>query len=253
MLTLRKYHHLKQFNFDNLSKEEQRQILEYEIEQANQIKNFNTPNEPVEKKVFKTEFTVEEVKNYFDYFFEKEFKKKFIYTDNNSKSMNLLFMYFGRNAEFEKQKEGFSLQKGIGLIGGVGTGKTSVFKTFETLNKEYYKKHNSMIFSIRMFNCPQIVLDYKSDKDKRDLSKFLGNNFCFDDLGSEDFAFNDNLLKDILETRYHNRYSNNKILRTHFTSNLIFSQLNVKYGDRVTDRLLETTNFITLDGKSFRK
>ena len=260
MITQRHYNNLTRFYFDALNSDQQKQLLEYDIYLSNErdkraeLEKQNQLNNKTEKKIFQTTFTIDEMKKFFDFFYKREFGKDFIYTSENKYTLDLLLMYFGRNLDFEKENENYSLKKGIGLIGGCGTGKTSIFKTFETLGKEYYYKHHSNIFCFRMENSNQIALEYKSDKEKRDLLRFVKGDRCFDDLGSEDLVFGgENLLKDVIETRYHNRIVNGKLFKTHFSTNLKTSELRDFYGDRVRDRLNETTNFILLKGESFRK
>ena len=159
MITQRHYNNLKRFSFDALNSDQQKQLLEYDIYLSNErdkraeLEKQNQLNNKTEKKIFQTTFTIDEMKKFFDFFYKREFGKDFIYTSENKYTLDLLLMYFGRNLDFEKENENYSLKKGIGLIGGCGTGKTSIFKTFETLGKEdYYKKH-SKIFCFRMAYC----------------------------------------------------------------------------------------------------
>lgn len=72
--------------------------------------------------------------------------------------------------------------------------------------------------------------------------------FCFDDLGTEynaKFYGNEaNVMADIIHERY--ELFKTEGLITHFTTNLLRSEMKEKYGDRILSRLEEMCNFITL-------
>ena len=152
-------------------------------------------------------------------------------------------------------KNNYKLSKGLALIGSVGTGKTTIMKTFEKLGTDFYKKHNSTMFLFKMDSCNKLSIEYQSDQDKRDITNYIHGSRCFDDLGSEKNVFgSQNLMEQIMEQRYYEQVSKRNLnIKTHLTTNLDFNGLGERYGDRVQDRLKEQCNFIILNSKSFRK
>lgn len=258
MLNHKKYNFLKQYSFDSLNSEQQKFMLEYEIEQANENEKRKQvlKDQESKSKEVKTHpvITKTDVRNYFEYFYQKNNGIKFIETNYNKTQIDLICMYFARDKDFEKESN-YKLYKGLGLIGNCGTGKTSIIKAFETLAKEYYKKHNSLYFWFVMNSCNMISLEYQSDETKRDLTNYTRGSRCFDDLGSEQLVFGDkNLMKQIFEQRYIEQFNLQKPnSRTHFTSNFLPNDLGLKYGEHVKDRLKQMCNFIPFEGESFRK
>ena len=256
----RKYNHLKQFNFDALTADQQKFILEYEIEKANEQQRRREILEEQAKKgvpIEKTKIVVDydNVKKWFEQFYLKMFNKEFQYTEDNKLIMDLLFYYFAKDIRFEEFNPRFKLNKGIGIIGSVGTGKTTTMQAFEMLGNNFFKAYKSPFFLFKINSCNKISLEYQSREDKRDITNYCYGARCFDDLGSEKNVFGDkSLMEQILEQRYFEQITLRKQSNiTHFTTNLNLDELALRYGDRVFDRLQEQCNFIPLNGASFRR
>lgn len=157
------------------------------------------------------------------------------------------------------------LNKGIFMIGNVGSGKTEMMRIF-TANP-----YASYCF----VRCRVLVDEFKNRKkdDDRDIIKsysvlrksakphpynaeYLGTGF--DDLGTEDIPVNyfgntTNVMASILLNRYDYKHL---FKYTHITTNLPKTgskSLEEYYGTRVMDRIQEMMNIVVLNGKSRRK
>lgn len=188
-------------------------------------------------------------------FFEQIHHKKFIINEDNREVFRALCKYFAKDNSFSDSNLSsivglnFSLSKGIFLAGSVGTGKTSMMDVFMKVGVFLFQKLGYKHMLFRKYNCKKIVSDYmnKSNIEGQNLDKYHKNNIYFDDLGTEQKAYNHNLMQDILEERYDQRAI------TFLTSNLSLKDIEDRYDVRVRDRFNEMFNIIPLDGKSFRK
>ena len=189
--------------------------------------------------------------------------------DPNWQEMELhkiLFEYFFQSPDFEKR--GYSLKKGLLLMGGVGTGKTTAIKLFQGLvvNQDH---------RFGIVNCRHIVRDFRKQGEdvidkygrksftKRMASDGLGYEegmrpviWCIDDLGhgevvSKQYGNESNVIADILLDRYENFQRVGQT--THATTNLDPDGFEKIYGARTRDRMREMMNLIRVDGDSFRK
>ncbi|MDM1548605.1 ATP-binding protein [Empedobacter falsenii] len=190
---------------------------------------------------------------WFKKFWEFQNKKELIINDNNRDIINALCLYFAKDKRFEELDfiENPSLDKGIFLAGHVGVGKSSMLEAFRMLGDNHYKTFFNSSLLFRKANCKRIVSDYmdKHSEDGKNLSKYYkASPFYFDDLGTEQEAFNSyNVMQAILEERYDNK------VKTFITSNLGLKAVEEKYGDRVRDRFNEMFNILPISGDSFRK
>lgn len=147
------------------------------------------------------------------------------------------------------------LEKGILLYGGVGTGKTTLFRIFKRLADALdIKEGYNRAFAVEKTN--HIVLDVRERPNEVNISKYFNGNICFDDLGQEAsdakvYGNTVSVMGDILFNRY-DRFQNNGIL-THATTNLSEKELADKYGERIHSRAVEMFNWIQFDGKDLRK
>lgn len=153
---------------------------------------------------------------------------------------------------------GWSLKKGICLVGGVGTGKTTLMKMFAENQRR----------SFRVVPCRRVVEKFEETKSEairhfsRDnyrpdwtqtifLHKFTG--FCFDDLGTEavvkSYGNEVNVMLEILLNRYE-LFPN---VTTHLTSNLNADQVESQYGTRLRSRMREMFNMLELSGNDRRR
>ena len=193
----------------------------------------------------------------------KSLEPNFKINENNKKILKLLLLYFTGNELFSNELEEHtgnkgSLGKGIMLVGGVGSGKTLLFKIF--------KKYTGMlrVNSFQFYNALEII-DEVNISGINYLDKFNNNHdgiksnpiTCYiDDIAAANekvkhFGTDHNVIEQLLSIRYNilNRY--HKL--THISTNKFPSELADVYGERVIDRLIEMFNIIELDGKSFRK
>ena len=189
--------------------------------------------------------------------FEETYESiRFVYTllyyftnkDNFSKS-SLLYEYTSTN---------INLNKSLIIIGGVGTGKTSVLKTLRAMINQ-----NPQL-NLKFMTTKDVVSEYEStlQEDLFDFFDKLNNgNLIIDDLMSESIASRFGK-KELFEDILFKRCENNKII-TLITMNYLeefpnnadeaILELYQRYGQRVFDRILGNFNFIILKDKSFRK
>jgi DNA replication protein DnaC len=144
-------------------------------------------------------------------------------------------------------RAGIDPNKGILFIGGLGTGKTTVFKEC--------KKAGALRSTI--VSCPSVRAE--ASKGGMDaISKYeTVRSVVFDDLGKEGacshYGTKIEPVADLILFRYDN-WKDGKIGHTHFTTNLSIEQLCEYYDPRVVDRLIEMCNIINLSNKdSYRK
>lgn len=139
--------------------------------------------------------------------------------------------------------------KGLFLSGPTGVGKSVHMRILRTFLP--YK----MMYRVKP--CQEIALEYMEDGartlmyygrnyiDRYDNSA-VSQEYCFDDLGTEDevkyYGTTSNVLGQIILMRY-DLFQNQKI-KTHFTSNLTALQIEKTYGERVRSRLREMCNWI---------
>lgn len=176
----------------------------------------------------------------------------------NEPIFDLLCRYFtGHESVIEA---GYSLSKGICLVGGVGVGKTTLIKKFIS--------NQTQSFVVK--NCREIAEEYEKngelavDKYYTTIHTGSPDNFygqselgiCFDDLGTDtpkkNYGNLKNTMGDILLARYDKLIVHKKISpqMTHLTTNLSSDEIETIYGSRVRDRLREMFNWITFDPKS---
>lgn len=170
--------------------------------------------------------------------------------EGNLEIIKLLSLYFSGDAAFEEA--GYSLHKGILLLGPVGCGKTSLMRAF-SLNS-----HNAFA----VVSCRKVSDDYSSHgadalKTYSALKpvyphQYFGQTnigYCFDDLGTESsrkhYGNEMNVMADIILNRYEQLSLKGK---THFTANLDADQIGEQYGSRVRSRLREMCNVVAFDG-----
>lgn len=167
----------------------------------------------------------------------------------NRHIINLLSLYFSGDPAFETQ--GYSLAKGILLLGPVGCGKTSLMRLFSV------NSHNSFVLvpcrtvSDRYTDEGAQVLRTFSTIKQVQAQHYFGQTqagYCFDDLGTETtrkhYGNESNVLSDIIFNRYDQLALRGK---THFTANLSSDEIEQYYGARVRSRLREMCNVLMFD------
>lgn len=182
--------------------------------------------------------------------------RSFVIDDDNREQVKLLCQYFAGDAN--AIPSGFSLNKGLALLGNVGIGKSYLMAFF----------FQNQLQSYAMVNCRKIEGQWVEEagmKDKPSQGVILrysapiqaavnSNSFghlqlgvCFDDLGTETspskaYGEEKNVLAEILMNRYESGMSFNM---THVTTNLSAHDIGIKYGTRIRDRFREMFNVIS--------
>ena len=185
----------------------------------------------------------------------KHFEPNFKVTENNKQILKSMLQYFIGDENFNG-----SLDKGLLSIGGVGTGKSLLFKIFKeytmnVLNTNSYK----MFTSIEIINNVNVegtgYLKMFSDcTDESNISRPIT---CYiDDIASKNekvkhYGTDVNVIEELLSLRY-NVYSKHRKL-THATTNIYAKEMKEIYDARIVDRLIEMFNILELGGESFRK
>lgn len=178
----------------------------------------------------------------------------------NEEAVKLLCFYFSNDPRFE-ETEGFSLDKGLMLMGNVGIGKTHLMSFFFQNQNASYVMANCRRITDKWVNQDKNVIEYYSNPIPIALNtdpfgaQSIG--VCFDDLGTESspskaYGEEKNVMHDILLNRYENRLP---LRFTHITTNLSAHDIGLKYTTRVRDRLREMCNLIVFpnDAKSRRQ
>lgn len=192
----------------------------------------------------------------------------FIVDKSNSAVIDLFVQYIRKDEQFLKIDPSYSFYKGLFLRGGVGTGKTLLFKALHDLMADlrffssfkYQTKESPRdIFRIitsndivKRFSLDGYLIFHESHVDRKvDYKDLVRSSLFIDDIGSEPeavyFGARANCIAEVLLQRYENKSL------THATSNLGIDALEKVYGLRVFDRMREMFNDITLTGASRRK
>lgn len=160
-------------------------------------------------------------------------------------------------------------KKGLLIVGPTGTGKSTLFMTFQKIIEDAQPG-----YFLKMQSCREIK-DLWKTKDWKTINQLKGKNenkqivnpvrmeLVLDDLGMDvpfkDFGTEVDLTGDILETRY-NLFRDHGI-RTHATTNLstslksegkIINEIEARYGTRVYSRIREMFNILVLGGPDRR-
>ncbi len=151
------------------------------------------------------------------------------------------------------ETDGIDSEKGVGLLGSVGVGKTLAMRAVRMCLQQM---RSPRIFDINV--CASVFDDAEAARKRNDdgLAKYRAGNRCFDDLGEEKTVLHDygNRIEVLCETLLarHRRFEVNGV-QTHFTTNKSVAELEAIYGSRVHDRLFEMCNLISIGGASRRK
>lgn len=185
-------------------------------------------------------------------------EKKFIIDDNNRIVINTLFNYFIGNDIFCIEHD-IDLNKGILLCGGVGTGKSVLFRALKIYTAEILREN-----SFQTFQASEII-DSVNVNGIEPLEKF-GENLsngqprpitCYvDDIASKNekiknYGTEISVIEQLISIRY-NIYQKYRKL-SHFSTNIYPAELSKIYDLRIIDRLKEMCNIIELAGPSRRK
>lgn len=208
---------------------------------------------------------IETLIDLFNVHFRAIYGKRFIESDETKDNLNALLYYFVHDPRFLEHPNVIGnsstpdcANKGLLIIGGYGTGKTSYMRALEAAFRTIH------LYKFKTYSTNEVVLNFESHTNQGDINQFFESmnrgTILFDDLGAERVASNYGkfeLLKEILERRY----MRNKL--THITTNYppgfendvsaAIEAIGERYGARVYDRLFEMFNIVVFKGKSFRR
>lgn len=147
-------------------------------------------------------------------------------------------------------RQGMDLNKGLLLVGNVGSGKTLLMRSVRAAMQQAYGSQ----FGLRP--CAEMVRAF-SDGGYGDIEGWMtAPHVCFDDLGTESEAVHygkrTNLMAEVIEARYDRLQSGRKCW-THLTTNLGTDQIRDRYGERAFSRLRHMTNLVDLGAGSVAK
>lgn len=199
------------------------------------------------------------------------FKYPFELDEDNEMIFDLLCYYFTGNEEgFFRQNELIakkdeklliknpSINKGILLVGNVGTGKTDLMKLFAKNTRMVYYMRESKRIAKEYVENKDIPEDYIEPfklaiNDPQTFYQPLAG-MCIDEMGGEEtknsYGNKANVIADLIEARYNKKYTG---LFLHATSNLTSEQFKQYYGERVVSRMRQIFNFVKLPGNDRRK
>ncbi len=190
--------------------------------------------------------------------FVKNYFPEYKIDPDNEITIKMLSLWSAGNKMFENKAQGYHLDKGILLIGDIGTGKTDLFRILQVYLGRYLK-------SRYQFNY-QVVWKFTSDFNKNGYDCFNdqeeGHRY-YDELCLVDgrnkvpqkemaMHFGSRMLvgEEIIMMRYNVFKSCG--YQSHFSTNATPAQLAEIYGDRAFSRLTEMCNFLTLVGDDRR-
>jgi len=171
----------------------------------------------------------------------------YIIDDTNREALNQLYYYLIGSEKFQGD-----LYKGIMLVGGFGSGKTTLIKIFS----EIYGYLNNRIFScISAIQLSEIIKqEFDEENPKGHISYYEKRPLIIDEVGREAkkvmvYGTEYFPMRYLITMRYNSKGF------TLGTTNFKLETLSSKemYGEYVGERLLEMFNFIEVNGGSRRK
>jgi DNA replication protein DnaC len=187
--------------------------------------------------------------------------KRFVIEDDNMSQVNTLCLYFANDPKIEDY--GYSLNKGLMLMGGLGVAKTFLMSFFANNQKASYVMMPCRQIENKWLNAkkedPDVIDHYSNVIQASVNHNAFGHQqlgLCMDDLGTEPvpskrFGEEKNVMAEILLGRYERHGIDFSM--THITTNLTGEQIIDLYGDRINSRLIEMCNVVTFDGVKNRR
>lgn len=189
---------------------------------------------------------------------DEEIEKEYIFNETNKEIFNNLFHYFNNSIETN-----YNLNKGIALIGSIGSGKTTIMRIFQKYIHLFPEIHENCYRITSMNEILSNIMDNKNDiltynmtLDSRGGSFKNPLNICINEFGAiENIKIYGSDAMKIFENFMMIRYEifQEYGKKTHITSNLIGKQLQDIFNHILIDRFNEMFEMIPLNLKSFRK
>ncbi len=215
---------------------------------ANRNKKANIHREQYKNKLLSDTswkpFDYEDLEMYFQQRYFELFEKDFDYNEFTEPVIEKILKYFANDKSFESLGDGYSLRKGLFIIGPVGVGKTSIFRALQAIVPRQFRivhceKDVEQSYSEAGSSCIDAFVEVKYQSDQRP------RGCLFDDFGTESVANHFGNRKSVMDSIIQAIYPN----RTHFNcfhivSNLYPKDLTEKYDGRTVDRMVEMFNFI---------
>lgn len=202
---------------------------------------------------------------------EKYIPMPFEADESNFEALNVICEYFSDSPEFEKRNDGWSLRKGLLIVGPAGTGKTILMKCLQQNPKRSFtvvscRKIMDLFCqegrkAIRDYSSPKWANSYNSRGDENYPDNYFNHRswgYCYDDFGAEDkgthFGDTTEVMEQVILDLYEKNLGNNfQYNFFHITSNLTTDQIEARYGTRVKSRMREMFNLIPLKGADRRR
>lgn len=206
-------------------------------------------NKELAKEIEVPQWDKHDYRVWFEQRYQTENNVEFLYTPHHEFIINALCMYFAKDPNFEQIDTGFSLEKGILIRGGVGTGKTSIMKAFRlSPHKSFGLIKCQQIVSTFLNQSEQVYLRYTCANRNIASAQNFGQEYfgwCYDDLGEEEqankYGNKQNVIAGVLDKIY-NDYEMKGI--THITTNLDGRQIKDMYGERILSRIVSMFNIL---------
>jgi hypothetical protein len=182
---------------------------------------------------------------------DENWDQPFAIDADNEAVVKILALYFTRDDRFASIAPGYSLNKGLYLVGDMGVGKTKLMDACDINPYACYVRNDCQLIAGEYEDKKeggQAVIDYYSanavpvNTDATFGQQVQGR--FYDDLGQESISRHFGKDKNVMGSIIENRYRMGAYQLTHFTSNLTLDQLGALYGPRVPDRLWEMCNVI---------
>jgi hypothetical protein len=194
----------------------------------------------------------------------KAIEPRFRRDENCEAVIDLIVQYMRGDELFLKMDEAYTHNKGLLIMGQVGSGKTLIMKTFMRLQYKFesysrYPGSRSIYYSIDSYAVAHAyqkkgyeIFSEQFVTDTLERINLKQDNLLIDDIGSEPVISHygnvTNVIGELLTMRY-----DNKRVSTYSTSNLDAKTLKQHYGERTFSRMKEMFNFINLKGSDRRK
>lgn len=178
----------------------------------------------------------------------KAIEPDFVADDRCSPTIDLICQRVARSADFNQQSHTYSLEKGIMLLGGIGSGKT-------LLMRGLVKLYGFFDYYLTILPTYRLTEVFQKDGVKV-YGRFLNydittDNLILDDMGAETVVSHFGQVTNVVSEVLLRRYDEAQI--TFGTSNLDQKSLRSYYGERVWSRMRSMFNFIELKGDDRRK